>query len=161
MVNEDTLEILNDLSVLPEALEEDPEQGAPACVDVGEKAVVHCSLFLLELPKARVKVKRWPGEPSEAVVKTWRKLQLPEEAGEPVISIQRGSVGETKLIRLQGKNGTIRFVQAPLYEVVKKACPAAQFVVYPGTRSDGKITAVGVEENGELIGVVAPLDPEK
>lgn len=134
-----------------------PRNKKPACTVVGETATVHSPFFVLEMPKAQVKVTEWPGSPYPEVT-PWRTEQIPSGVDGQKAQVMRETWEEESMdvVCLQADDLSA-CIQTVFYDFFDDQLSSPEFKLYPGTREDGTPHMIGVFNEGKLVGAVAPI----
>jgi hypothetical protein len=136
--------------------------GKLACVNEGDKSIVHGTWLVLEFPATAIEVtKVWPGEVLPDV-RRWRYTQLPESGGESASVYQVETDDGKTGIKLQSDNVEV-YMQQPVFEFLQSVLDMPSFKLFPGTRSDGSPNAIAIFDRRVLVGAVAAftLDSQK
>jgi hypothetical protein len=135
----------------------------PACITYRDKAIVHSTMLMLELPATEVQLKKrtWPCPPWGNAPQ-WRE-QLPKDLKYLTTSAIRGTDKEDReYVQFEALDSSATcYMQGSLYDFLRDQLdnPSFRIMDAPSTVAEGQRLGIGLFVDGELVGAVSPLLP--
>lgn len=133
----------------------------PSCVIYKDKAIIHSTTLMLELPAAEVQLKKktWPGPPWPEAPQ-WRE-QLPKGLTYLAVSAIKGTDAKGReYVQFETLDGsTSCYMQGALYELLRDQLDNPSFRIMNARRPEGQQLGIGIFVDNVLVGAAGPLLP--
>lgn len=134
---------------------------SPACITYKDKAIIHSTMLMLELPITEIQLKKktWPGAPWPEAPQ-WRE-QFPKGLKYLATSAIKGTDKEGReYVQFETLDGTATcYMQGDLYELLRDQLDNPSFRIMDAPGKEGQRLGIGVFVNNELVAAASPLLP--